>query len=262
MMAMSVTMHPIWQSGVVILAAGIAAALVLQLLVHHFLPASVRRQHTELGGVIFSVIGTTYAVLLAFMATTAWEQHSAAEDLSRHEADLIGRLYSASQGIPDPKGAAIRDDLRAYLVQIIDVEWPAQVAGRKVPVSESHLERLDQVVFGLIPANAGQAAVQQFLIRVVSDLAAARRDRRLATHGTIPGLVWVILLSGGALVVAFSFVLGAPAQALHLVMTAALVASGLLVLLLIIGLSSPFHGAVTISPEPYSGVLDEMPRVR
>jgi hypothetical protein len=260
MMAMSATMHPIWQSGGVILAAGIAGALALQLLVHRFLSASVRRQHTALGGVIFSVIGTTYAVLLAFMATTAWEQHSAAEALARQEANLIGRLYSASQGISDPMGAAIRADLRAYLVQIIDVEWPAQIAGRKVPVSEPHLDRLDQMIFGLVPANAGQSNLQQFLIGVASDLTAARRDRRLATHGTIPGLVWVILLSGGALVVAFSFILGAPVQGLHLLMTAALVASGLLVVLLIVGLSSPFHGAVTISPEPYAGVLDEMPQ--
>jgi len=41
-------------------------------------------------------------------------------------------------------------------------------------------------------------------------------------------------------------------------MTAVLVASGVLVLLLIVGLSSPVHGAVTIPPEAYVGVLDEM----
>jgi hypothetical protein len=41
-------------------------------------------------------------------------------------------------------------------------------------------------------------------------------------------------------------------------MTAALVASGVLVLLLIVGLSSPFHGTVTITPDAYTGVLTEM----
>lgn len=41
-------------------------------------------------------------------------------------------------------------------------------------------------------------------------------------------------------------------------MTAALVASGVLVLLLIVGLSSPFHGTVTITPDAYAGVLSEM----
>jgi hypothetical protein len=262
MMAMSVTMHPIWQSGGVILAVGIAGALALQVLVQHFLPASVRDRHTVLGAAIFSVIGTTYAVLLAFMATTAWEQHSAADALARHEADLIGRLYMASQGIPDPVGATIRADLVAYLTQIINVEWPAQIAGRTVPISERHLQRLDETVFGMSPATVGQSNVQRFLIDVVTDMSAARRDRRLAIHGTIPNLVWVVLLSGGALMVAFSFILGAPEPGLHLVMTAALVASGLLVLLLIVGLSSPFHGAVTIAPEAYAGVLEEMQAAR
>ena len=104
--------------------------------------------------------------------------------------------------------------------------------------------------------------MQRFLIDVVTDVSAARRDRRLAIHGTIPNLVWVVLLSGGALMVAFSFILGAPEPGLHLLMTAALVASGLLVLLLIVGLSSPFHGAVTIAPEAYVGVLEEMQAAR
>ena len=153
MMAMSVTMHPIWQSGGVILALGIAGALALQVLVQYFLPASVRDRHTVLGAAIFSVIGTTYAVLLAFMATAAWEQHSAADALARHEADMIGRLYMASQGIPDPVGATIRADLVSYLTQIIEAEWPAQIAGRTVPVSERHLQRLNETVFGMSPAT-------------------------------------------------------------------------------------------------------------
>jgi hypothetical protein len=99
--------------------------------------------------------------------------------------------------------------------------------------------------------------LQDVLIGAVGDLESARRDRRLAAEGTIPHLVWAVLLSGGALLVGFSFLLGAPGSALHLVMTAALVASGLLVVLLIVGLSSPFHGALTIAPDAYRAVLDE-----
>ena len=67
-----------------------------------------------------------------------------------------------------------------------------------------------------------------------------------------------MLLTGGALMVGFSFVFGAPEPALHLVMTATLVASGILVLLLIVGLSSPFHGSVTIAPDAYEAVQAEI----
>lgn len=258
MMSMAATMHPIWQSGAFILAAGIIGALALQILVQRIVPASLRRDHTLLGSAIFAVIGTTYAVLLAFMATAAWEQYSAAEALARHEADLIGNIYQASHGIPEPAGTEMRADLKAYLVHIVDAEWPAQIAGHMLPAAEPLLLHLDRAVFAMRPADLGQANIQAFMIQGLSDLATERRDRRLATHGTIPNLVWVVLLSGGALVAAFSFVLGAPAPGLHLLMTAALVASGLLVLLLIVGLSSPFHGAVTIPPDAYTGVLAEV----
>ena len=258
MMSMSVTMHPIWQSGGVILVVGVAGALLLQTLVHRFLPAMVRHDHTVLGAAIFSVIGTTYAVLLAFMATTAWEQYSAAETLARREADLIGSIYHVSYGVAEPAGMAIRDDLVAYLAHVINVEWPAQIAGHTVPAAEPLLVRLDHTVLGLTPASGGQSNIQNFLIHALSDVATVRRDRRLATHGSIPDLVWVVLLSGGALMVGFSFMFGASRPALHLLMTAALVASGVLVLLLIVGLSSPFYGAVTIPPDAYVGVPAEM----
>ena len=141
MMSMSVTMHPIWQSGAVILAAGVAGALLLQILAHRLLPAMVRHDHTVLGAAIFSVIGTTYAVLLAFMATTAWEQYSTAEALARREADLIGSIYHVSYGVAEPAGMAIRDDLVAYVTHVINVEWPAQIAGHAVPAAEPLLLR-------------------------------------------------------------------------------------------------------------------------
>jgi hypothetical protein len=258
MMSMSVTMHPVWQSGSIILLVGVGSALLLQLIVHHFLPAALREQYTGLGAPIFSVIGTTYAVLLAFMATTAWDQYSAAQNLARHEADLIASAYHASFGILEPAGAAMRADLIAYLAEIIDAEWPAQIAGHTVPADQPILHELDRLVLGIAPTNMGQSNVQRFLIDTLDDVMTARRDRRLAIHGTIPDLVWMVLLSGGALMVGISFVLGAPARSLHLAMTAALVASGLLVLLLIIGLSSPFHGAVTIGPDAYAAVLAEL----
>ncbi len=258
MMSMSVTMHPIWQSGAVVLVIAIAGALLLQLVVHRVLPPMLRQEHTVLGAAIFSVIGTTYAVLLAFMATTAWEQHSAAEAVARREANLIGSLYQASHGIADPAGAAMRVDLEAYLAQIIGVEWPQQIAGRQTPTVEPLLMRLDHTALTLVPDSARESNIQGFILGALGEAATARRDRRLAAQGSIPDLVWVVLLSGGALVVGFSVLLGGPTLGLHMLMTSALVASGVLVLLLIVGLSSPFHGAVTIQPDAYAEVLQEI----
>jgi hypothetical protein len=56
MMSMAVTMHPIWQSGAVVLVAGVAGALIAQILVQRLLPAEVRRAHTELGAAMLLLI--------------------------------------------------------------------------------------------------------------------------------------------------------------------------------------------------------------
>jgi hypothetical protein len=211
MMSMSVTMHPIWQSGAFILVAGVATALIMQILVQRLLPAEVRRAHTELGAAIFAVIGTTYAVLLAFMATTAWEQRGPGSGPPRGRFDRQHLPHELPRRRTHRIGNAI-NDLMAYLAHIIDIEWPAQIAGRTVPATEPLLVHLDRTVLGMTPNGESQSNIQRFLIGALSDVA----------------------------------------------MTAALVASGVLVLLLIVGLSSPFHGTVTITPNAYAGVLTEM----
>ena len=251
-------MHPIWQSGAILLAAAVAGALVLQLAAQRMLPTMLRQEHTVLGAAIFTVIGTTYAVLLAFMATTAWQQYSAAGDLARHEADALGNIYLLSRGLSEPSGGTVRSQTRAYAANVVDVEWPALVAGRDLPASEPLLVQLSRTIVGVVPADARETAAQAALIKYVGEVAVGRRDRRLASHGTIPDLVWLVLLSGGALMIGFSFLLGGPAPGVHLAMTAALVASGVLVILLIIGLSSPFRGPVTIPPDAYVQLLSEI----
>ena len=57
MTSMLVTMHSVWQSAIAVLGVTIAAALMLQVIVQRFLSHRLRREHTELGTAIFSVIG-------------------------------------------------------------------------------------------------------------------------------------------------------------------------------------------------------------
>ena len=255
MTSMLVTMHPVWQSAIAVLGVTIAAALMLQVIVQRFLSHRLRREHTELGTAIFSVIGVTYAVLLTFVATTAWEQHTAAESLARHEANAVDALYRVSQATPAETGAAVRTALTSYVEHVIEVEWPAQIAGHPIPSSSPLVTALDRAVLASAPEVAWDPSVRGFMISTLAELVSVRRDRLLATHGTIPDLVWIVLLSGGALMMCFSFMLEAPNVVVHMVMTAALVISGMLVLLLVAGLSSPFQGEVTIPPDAYVDVL-------
>ena len=80
----------------------------------------------------------------------------------------------------------------------------------------------------------------------------------LAAQSSIPNIVWFVVIAGGALTVAFGVFLGAPSLGMQLAMSAALGASGALVLLLIIALSNPFRGDFRISTAPFEHVLTRM----
>ena len=256
-MSSAATTVPAWRSGAVLLALAVAAILLAQLAVHRLLPAMLRQDHTALGSAIFAVIGTTYAVLLAFVATTAWERYSAAERLTRHEANALASIELISRGLPDAAGQPIRDRVRAYLANVVGAEWPAMVAGREPTGSEPLLRELSRSVTGVSPSDGKETVLLGLLVGAIDDVAADRRDRRLAGQGSVPAAVWVVLLSGGALMIGFSALLGGPSRGVHLAMTAVLAASGILVVLLILDLSSPLRGRTTIPPDAYQQLLSD-----
>jgi hypothetical protein len=60
---------------------GLAAlgAVFLELATRQFLSLEFRRRHNDVAAAIFSVIGVTFAVLLAFVAMLAWEHFKQGE---------------------------------------------------------------------------------------------------------------------------------------------------------------------------------------
>jgi hypothetical protein len=68
------------------------------------------------------------------------------------------------------------------------------------------------------------------------------QQRLFAAETTIPAMVWIVTIAGGALTIAFGSFLGVPSLGMHLAMSAALAVSETLVLTPIIGLSNPPRG--------------------
>ena len=64
---------PIWMAGFLLVSCSIFASIIIELVVRRLIPLDVRMSHTAAASAMFNVIGTTYAVLLAFVAMLAWE---------------------------------------------------------------------------------------------------------------------------------------------------------------------------------------------
>ena len=249
---------PIWAAGLLLAGGAIAGAILIELIARRLFPSMLREEHNPVAAAIFSVIGTTYAVLLAFVAMLAWDGSNHARDITASEASLISATYELVGGLTSAERDELRHDLIAYARRVAGTEWPALAAGRDVSEQEPHLTHATQTALRLRPDNVADTELWTLIVSDLASLDRARQARLHAARATIPTIVWVVLIAGGAITVAFGSFLGAPSLRMHLAMSSLLALSGALVLLVIVALSSPFRGDFGITAEPFERTLTRM----
>ena len=148
--------------------------MLFELTVHQFLSIELRRRHNDVAAAIFSVVGVTFAVLLAFVAMLAWEGFNKAKATAYAEAATVLDVYYASVGLVGPERSRMRDDIIGYLETVVRVEWPAQAEGRIVDRGTPYLEKLNTLSHR---SQTFQRRRRQYARAVAAiPLAAARRE--------------------------------------------------------------------------------------
>jgi Protein of unknown function (DUF4239) len=254
--------YPLWQVGLLLVGLAALAGGLVPLAICKVLSAEFRHRHNDAAAAIFSVIGVTFGVLVAFVAMVAWEGFNRAKAASYAEAAIIADVYNATKGSDVPQMAQMRDDIVGYIETVVEIEWPAQAAGRSVDAGAAYLKKLNLVAAALRPLDIAGGNWHAQLLDSLRRLSDARHERRLAAETTIPTVVWIVTVFGGALTIAFASLLGTPSLAMHMLMSGALAVSGVLVLLLIIALSNPFRGDFRVSTQPFQQILKEIQSAR
>ena len=103
--------YPLWGVALLLLGLAAVAGAVLPLAARLALSAELRQRHNDAAAAIFSVIGVTFGVLLAFVAMLAWEGHNKAKAAASAEAALTLDAYNAAIGFADPMMSQLRHDL-------------------------------------------------------------------------------------------------------------------------------------------------------
>jgi hypothetical protein len=178
--------YPLWGVGLLLVGLVALGAVFLELVVRQFLSLELRRRHNDVAAPIFSVIGVTFAVLLAFVAMLAWEQFNKAKAASYAEAALVLDVYNVSVGFVDPEMSLMRDDIIGYIETVVRVEWPAQAEGRTIDRGTEYLKKLNRIAIGLKPSSVADGNLQALLLQSLTRLSDARQERLLAGETAYP----------------------------------------------------------------------------
>lgn len=244
---------------VILLSVVLVAAIILssagQSIVRHRLGDRDFVGHNEVGGIIITVSGAIYAVILGFLTVEAWQHLQEARELASLESDADIDAWHMAVGLPPALRQHIRADMLDYAQMMVDSELPLMKMGRFNPeVGNIDMHALD-VTGSFIPSNPAESNAQLLTLQQLTILHDARQRRISINRSGVSWFEWLVLLIGALCIICFCWLFGLRNLRTHLVMTAIVVTMIASTLVLLFELQYPFRSDVGVSSEAWEGAI-------
>jgi hypothetical protein len=248
-------------TGLFLVAVAVVVAVGGLVLVQRLVPTERRKQHNDVAGFIYAVLGVSYAVLLGLMLIAVWEKWDTADTLTVDEANELAGIFWWAHALPQPEGRHIQELVRSYARVVIEEEWPLMAQGRSSPKAWATLDELRGTILALQPPKgAKQTGYDQMryeeMLQQLHDLGNARRERLLAAEQGLPAILWVVLILGGVITVGFTYLFGLENSLVHLIMVGLLALIISMSLFTVAALDYPFRDDIHIHPSAYENDLE------
>lgn len=224
-------------------------------IVRRFVRPHVREGHNDVLVPLFLMAGTLYAVLLGFLVIAVWENYGAAKDNAAEEASTLTTLYRQTNGMPTAESTSMRGLIRDYTEAVVTKEWAIQAAtGGASPVARRALGNMYRA-YKTLPPNERSASINSGFLTMLDSVADDRNRRTLQANESLPGIIWLGVLLGGAIVIAMTFIVFMEKPVPHII-ASVLMASLIGTLLLMMALlDRPFSGPLALSSDAYEHSL-------
>lgn len=186
-----------------LLLGAVGLAVIGMYVVRRRAPVGGFFNDTGRAGDVFGVIGTAFAVLLAFIIFLAFESYQNARELARQEADAVREHYATTSFLSPPVRDELRGQLICYSRAVIDDEWPAMKHERRSALVDGWVSRLETTVFQFDPTDANDSIALSHWVETDALRKAARRGRIAEAAPFVPPPLLIILVFGGVIVLVY-----------------------------------------------------------
>ena len=243
---------------IVIIIAGVSGALLFLFLVTRTTTVPSRKESNDFTGAVVAVIGTTYAVILAFTLAGVWNMFQEAQANEEQEANSLVNVYRIASQLPDANARAIQDLCGRYAENALDREWPAML-NRKMPPDGGEMINQFWTLAGQAQARAPSGAIAAYqLMEELRGLTQYRQIRAMQNRETLPFILWAVLIAGGIITVVSACFFGVANFRIHVLQVLMLSFLISLVLVAIANVDRPYQGSVRVTPEGFRYALNTL----
>jgi len=200
---------------------------------------------------MITVVGTAFAVLLAFVTFAAFQTYNGAKSGAQSEAVAVLDMSRTAAFFPAQQRDGLRAELVCYGRAVISQEWPAMRNGQRSSLVERWIAGYRDL-FGRLDLRSPREQLGfQELLAEARNRTDGRRERLSEATPSVPEPLWLALVLGGCVAVALQLGLADPRERLlvHGTMIAGVAAIVTAGLLLVNFLDHPYrHYSGSIEP--------------
>jgi hypothetical protein len=240
-----------------------AVGVLTHTLVRRFLPPPEKlSEHHEVAGFLVGVVGVLYSVVLGFLVGAVWTNFSTAQQTADLEAGYVADAFNYAAELPLSQRRPVQRLIAQYAIAVKREDW-SHPSTEGYDATGELLTRAVRIVTAPPPSTKNSspaqvlesAAVRNSLLGSLRSIGDSRRLRIVQSSSHLPAGMLEALVLGAVFVVAFTFFFGVRSYLKQMSMTALLAGSIGLFFGLIIELSQPYSGGITVSRAAWSLVI-------
>ena len=192
----------IWVAALILIVV-VTAAITIKLLVRRRAPDGGWFTDSPRSAGTLSVIGTMFAVMLAFVILLALQSYQRAREGSSVEAIAVSELHSVASVFQPPSSDRLHGELVCYARAVIEDEWPAMRNGRSSDLVQSWIDKLGREFAIAEPHGAREETAYAQWFDEQAQRRDGRRERLAEASPFVPLPLWSVLGIGASLTLAY-----------------------------------------------------------
>jgi uncharacterized protein DUF4239 len=240
-----------------VLGSGLLAG-ALSWTTRKFVRIEALRRHHEIGSAVFLQLGVVFAVLLAFVFSEVWSEYNTAANAINEECGNLHGAAILASVLPPAQRDAVGRAMLAYLTAVADTEWSSMERQRASPETRRQFDKMMADIANLELQEPRQEAARSEMLSLLGVAHQYRETRLFQMTQSVPPLLWVLLISLGAVLVGFLLCFGIENIWSQVVFTGIFAASIAFVLVLVHLLDFPFEGALRLAPADFLSTREEI----
>jgi hypothetical protein len=251
-----------WLVGAALILGLPSLMLCVDAMFHRRMPHARLYQHNDVTGVIVSVVGVAYAIVIGLCVVSLWEGYTSAKDTVRDEAASLTALVPNSIVFDAQVQGTVIAEIIQYETDLVD-DWQTRLEEGSDRERTADLDRLAGFVGDLRPTTDAQRAFLPDALQRIGRAEQFHHDNDAeADDQRVSGVMWFGVLTSTTAILGMLLFFGLPDTAVRralLILASAVIATNLF---LIIEMSYPYYGSFAVRPDAYQHVIEDLRKGR